>query len=139
MNNPAIITGGNHADHRGSITFFNEFDMSPIKRFYIIENKNLEVKRGWRGHKIEQRWFYVERGTFKIELVKITDWLSPDPKTYIAEYILTDADNQILHIPAGYATCLQCLEPKSKVFVYADHDLDHAKNDDYLYPEDYFK
>ena len=34
----AIISGNIHVDARGSIKFINDFDMTAIKRFYIIEN-----------------------------------------------------------------------------------------------------
>lgn len=35
-NKPIIIKGGIHRDERGQLIFFNNFDMSGIKRFYII-------------------------------------------------------------------------------------------------------
>ncbi|RZK01434.1 MAG: sugar epimerase, partial [Flavobacterium sp.] len=74
---PQIIKGGSHTDERGTICFQNDFDMSAIKRFYVIKHLSSEVERGWRGHKIEQRWFYVVKGIFRISIVKIDDWTNP--------------------------------------------------------------
>lgn len=45
-----FINGGSASDDRGSIRFVNEFDMTPVKRFYIIKNADTELIRGWRAH-----------------------------------------------------------------------------------------
>src|SRR5690606_23447518 len=74
MGKPPFIHGGIAEDHRGSIRFVNDFDMAAVKRFYIIENKDTETIRGWRAHRIEQRWFYVLEGAFSLKAVKIDDW-----------------------------------------------------------------
>ena len=72
-----FIKGGVAKDERGQIRFVNDFDMSLVKRFYMIKNADTALVRGWRGHRIEQRWFYVLSGAFEIELVKIDNWESP--------------------------------------------------------------
>ena len=41
---PYIISGGIHEDDRGKLVFFNDFDMSEIKRFYIIANASINSK-----------------------------------------------------------------------------------------------
>lgn len=48
-----IIQWGVAKDQRGQIRFVNDFDMSLVKRFYIIKNLDTELVRGWRAHKIE--------------------------------------------------------------------------------------
>lgn len=136
---PNIIQGGSHIDVRGILSFFNDFDMSAIKRFYSIQHPRITVKRGWRGHKIEQRWFCVTQGVFRVNLVKIDHWEKPSSNLIIHHFELLAEDNQILHVPAGYASNLQAIEINSKVLVFADHGMEHAKNDDYLYPNNYFK
>lgn len=40
------IRGGIAKDHRGQIRFVNDFDMSLVKRFYIIKNADTEIVRG---------------------------------------------------------------------------------------------
>lgn len=133
-----IITGGIHHDARGSIEFVNEFDMSPVKRFYIIKHNDTETSRGWRAHQIEQRWFYVLNGTFQVQLVKIDKWDSPSRDLTIQKQILSESTKQVLHIPAGYATCLKALSEDSRLLVFADFGIENASNDNYLFPLDYF-
>lgn len=133
-----FIKGGTAADERGQIRFVNDFDMSAVKRFYLIRNSNLQIVRGWRGHKIEERWFYVISGAFFLDIVKIDDWSQPSQNLEILHIELNSEENQLLHIPAGYATSFRAIKEDSEILVYADHGLDHAKYDDYTYPFDYF-
>ncbi len=132
------IQGGIAKDHRGQIRFVNEFDMSVVKRFYIIKNTDLELVRGWRAHRIEQRWFYVLQGSFAIDLVKIDNWGEPSQDLEIEKLVLDAKDNKVLHVPSGYGTAFQALEKYSEILVFADHHLDHASKDDYTYALDYF-
>jgi dTDP-4-dehydrorhamnose 3,5-epimerase len=132
------IQGGIAKDHRGQIRFVNEFDMSLVKRFYIIKNKDLELVRGWRAHRIEQRWFYILHGSLKLDLVKIDNWDKPSQDLDIVKIILEAKDNKVLHVPAGYGTAFQALEKESEILVFADHHLDHASMDDYTYDVNYF-
>src|SRR5690606_15036618 len=132
------IQGGIAKDHRGQIRFVNEFDMSLVKRFYIIKNSGLELVRGWRAHRIEQRWFYVLQGFFKLDLVKIDNWDKPSEDLEIEKLVLDAKDNKVLHIPAGYGTAFQALEKGSEILVFADHPLDHAPLDNYTFGIDYF-
>lgn len=133
-----IIEGGTYTDDRGTITFVNEFDMTPIKRFYVIEHSHLSTIRGWRAHKIEQRWFNVIDGIFSIRLVKIDNWASPNKYAEVIEYVLSSGKEEILHVPAGYASCIQAKERNSKIMIFADFGIENSKMDDYLYPKDYF-
>ncbi|TCK84881.1 WxcM-like domain-containing protein [Albibacterium bauzanense] len=137
-NKPAIINGGVHKDQKGTLRFFNDFNMEPIKRFYIIEHSETETIRGWRAHRIEQRWFQVTEGAFKIQLVRIDNWETPSKNLPIEEFIISASDNQVLHVPVGFATSIQALENNSKVILFADYGIENAKLDDYLYPVDYF-
>lgn len=133
-----IITGGSHTDGRGIIAFVNDFDMSPVKRMYMISHSDTEVRRGWRGHQIERRWFYVVEGSFEIKLVKIDDWTTPDPDAELKTIILSADDPQVIYVPAGYATCIKAQVINSKLMVYGDTLIAEAVKDDHLYPADYF-
>ncbi|WP_418359218.1 hypothetical protein [Sphingobacterium detergens] len=139
MKDLSIIKGGIATDQRGQIRFVNDFDMSLVKRFYIIKNKDTELIRGWRAHRIEQRWFYVLSGTFSISLVKINDWTNPDPNSFIEEFVLEASEMQIFHVPEGYGTAFRALEAESEVMVFADYPLAHAVFDDHTWPIDFFK
>lgn len=138
MNTPSLIKGGRHADHRGTIEFVNEMDMTPVKRFYIIGHPDTVTKRGWRGHRIEQRWFKALEGAFLIRLVKINDWKSPAIDALIDAFELHAATPEVLHIPPGYASLISATQENSKLLVFADYGLEHAALDDYVFAEDHF-
>ena len=132
------IQGGIAQDERGSIRFVNEFDMSLVKRFYIIKNADTELIRGWRGHKIEQRWFYVLSGGFSLDVVKVDNWANPNPSLPIHNIILKASDMKLLNVPSGYATAFRALDENSELLVYADFPLSHATEDDYTWSLEYF-
>ncbi|WP_433863476.1 WxcM-like domain-containing protein [Sphingobacterium thalpophilum] len=134
-----FIQGGIAEDERGQIRFVNNFDMSLIKRFYIIKNADTELIRGWRAHRIEQRWFYVLSGSFSLSSVKIDNWESPDPYLPIENIKLKASEMKVLHIPSGYGTAFKALEAGSELLVYADYPVTHAPLDDYTWSSDYFK
>jgi dTDP-4-dehydrorhamnose 3,5-epimerase-like enzyme len=139
MGQPEIIKGGQHSDARGTLSFVNGFDMTEVKRGYMIEHPDPTVIRAWRGHKIEQRWFQVCKGSFEIRLVMIENWNTPDRGSEQLVFVLKESESSVLHIPKGYASSLQALEPHSKIMVFADYSIEHATNDDHLFPADYFK
>lgn len=74
---PKIINGGSHTDDRGTLKFNNDFDATAIKRIYVIQNKSTDFIRAWQGHKVEQRWFSVISGSFRIQLIEIDHWEKP--------------------------------------------------------------
>lgn len=139
MMEPTIIKGGSHTDQRGTLSFVNDFDMGRVKRFYTIDHPTHRIVRAWRGHRIEQRWFYVVEGAFLLRLVKIDYWESPTKNLPIAEYKLFAKDQKVLHVPNGYASWLQATEDHSKIILFGDYGIEHAKLDNYLYPMDYFE
>ncbi len=138
MGEISSIQGGIAKDERGQIRFVNEFDMSLVKRFYIIQNADTALIRGWRAHRIEQRWFYVLSGSFNVDLVKIDNWGNPSPTLPIENLILHAADMKVLHVPVGYGTAFRALEAGSELLVYADYPVSHAPLDDYTWKHDYF-
>lgn len=133
-----IIKGGSYTDYRGTITFINDFDMQLVKRFYRIKHHDITTVRGWRGHQIEQRWFHVSSGAFEVKLIKINDWETPSQDLKQKVMVLRANENAVLHIPAGYVSAIKAIEVNSELIVFADYAIDHAKNDDYLFPIDYF-
>jgi len=133
-----VLNGGRHVDSRGRLDHVNDFDMSEVKRMYLITHIDPSVKRGWRAHKLEQRWFYVVEGSFEVSLVKIDDWVSPNPDLQLEVYVLSADKPQVLHVPVGYATGFKALERDAKFIVYADFGIENAVNDNYQYPSDYF-
>ena len=138
MQVPKIIKGGCFSDERGRLTFNNDFNALEIKRFYSIENRNAEFIRGWQGHQIEQRWFSVVSGKFKIQLIKIDNWEKPSLNLEVFTYLIDAEKLNVLHVPKGYVSSIQSLELNSKLLVMADYLLGEIK-DEYRYDIDYFK
>ena len=135
---PTLILGGNYKDNRGILKYNNEFDMSLVKRMYIIENVDTVFIRCWQGHKIEQRWFTAVVGGFKIDLIKIDDWENPSKKLKKITFEISSKNADVLHIPVGYVSSIQAMIKSSKLLVMADYKLG-AVSDDYKYSTDYFK
>ncbi len=135
---PKLINGNCHSDQRGTLLYNNDFDVSLIKRIYIIENESLQFIRGWQGHQIEQRWFSVVSGKFKIQLIKIDNWEKPSVNLEAFTYLIDSEKLNVLHVPKGYVSSIQSLDLNSKLLVMADYLLGEIK-DEYRYDIDYFK
>ena len=128
-----IIVGGVHKDSRGILKFFNDFDMSLIKRFYISEHSDVTIVRAWQGHRKEQKWFFVTEGSFKLVLVEPDSWTKPSTNLSFQEFVLEAKSNEIINIPAGFATGFQALESSSKMVIFSDVKLEASMNDDYRF------
>lgn len=135
---PRIVSGDSHSDARGTLRFNNSFDATHIKRLYMIENKDTTFVRGWQGHRIEQRWFSVLQGSFKIELIAIDNWESPSKNAEIITYILDSEKLDVLHVPKGYISSIQALSIGSKLLAMSDYRLNEI-NDEYRFSIDYFE
>ena len=134
---PKIIKGNHHTDHRGTLSFNNDFNSFGVKRVYTIENESLDFLRAWQGHQIEQRWFSAVAGSFKIKLIEIDDWKNPTKDLPILEFILNSENLDILHVPRGFATSIQSLEDHSKLLLFADYQLGEIQ-DEYRFASNYF-
>ena len=135
---PKIIKGNSHTDQRGNLFYNNNFDLSAIRRIYIIENKSVDFIRAWQGHKIEQRWFTATNGTFKIKLIKIDNWESVSTHLEVTEFNLNAEKLDVLHVPSGYLSSIQSLEKDATLLVMSDYLLGEV-NDEYRFDADYFK
>lgn len=135
---PTVIAGTCHADTRGKVFYNNNFNASKVKRIYVIENILLEFIRAWQGHKIEQRWFSVINGSFRIRLIKIDNWESPSKKLEPLTFLLDSEKMDVLHVPEGYVSSIQSLEPDSRLLIMSDYSLGEI-NDEFRYEVDYFK
>jgi dTDP-4-dehydrorhamnose 3,5-epimerase-like enzyme len=135
---PKTITGGTHSDTRGTVRYNNAFDATAIKRIYVIENKETNFVRGWQGHRIEQRWFSVLQGSFKIELIAIDNWENPPRDLKSLSFIIQAETLDVLHVPKGYVSSIQALEVNAKLLVMADYLLGEIQ-DEYRFEIDYFK
>ena len=133
---PHIIFGGNHIDYRGELKFNNSFNMAQVKRFYSISLNKKHIKR-WQGHKIEQRWFSAIKGQFKVQLIKIDNWIEPVKELKRITFTLSENTLDVLYIPAGYITSIKSEEEGAKLLVMSDYMLNEI-SDNYKYPLTYF-
>lgn len=136
--NPKVIEGGNFSDHRGTISYVNDFSFNGIERFYIISNCNENPIRAWQGHKLDSKNFYCLNGSFKIHFVKIDDWEKPSKDLTVETIFVTVAESKIVHIPAGYANAIESLESNSKLISFSTLPLTDVKDDDVRFPSDYW-
>ncbi|GAA4053984.1 WxcM-like domain-containing protein [Flavobacterium chungnamense] len=126
---PKLIFGGCHKDERGIVKFNNDFNMSVIKRMYTIENNTSNSIRGWQGHKIEQRWFIAIVGSFQIDVKPILAFENQDYSQEILSFKLLSNSLDVLHIPAGFVTCIHTLEKKAQLLAFSDFELGAVKDE----------
>lgn len=136
---PKIIQGGNFSDHRGTISFVNDFSFQDIERFYIISNSDENPIRAWQGHKLDTKNFYCISGSFKIHFIKIDNWENPSKDLVIETILVTESDSKVVHIPAGYANAIESLESNSKLISFSTLPLTGVIDDDVRYPSDYWQ
>ncbi len=134
---PQFLVGNRHEDERGIITFNNEFDASQIKRIYTIENHSTEFLRGWQGHSIESRWFAVMKGKFKIGMILFDDINELKPETKIEWFEIEEGNLDYLYFPPKHLSCIQALEPNSKLLVLCNYALGEVQ-DEIRYPLEFF-
>ena len=134
---PTLLSGNQYKDERGVLFYNNDFDATLVKRIYFIENKNTKVIRGWQGHKVEQRWIHVVKGSFYIKLIKIDNWDLPSKNLNYKEFNISSKALDILHIPKGYISCIQSNEEGSKLLAMSDYILGEIE-DDFRFALNYF-
>lgn len=124
-----LIQGDTYIDDRGKLDYFNDFDMSPIKRVYFTTHFNLDVVRAWQGHIIESRWFICVTGSFKVKLIKIDNWEAPSNQLPVENYVLSSEKKQVLYIPNGYVNGFRALKTESKLMIMSNYNFNEIKND----------
>lgn len=135
---PKVIQGGDFSDHRGAISYVNDFSFKDIERFYIISNSQENPIRAWQGHKIDAKNFYCLHGAFKIHFVKIDNWDNPSKDLIIETIFVSEYDSKVVYIPAGYANAIECIEENSKLISFSTLPLTRIEEDDVRFPSDYW-
>jgi dTDP-4-dehydrorhamnose 3,5-epimerase len=135
---PKIIQGGNFSDHRGTISYVNDFSFKDIERFYIISNSEENPIRAWQGHKLDAKNFYCLSGSFKVHYVKVDNWENPSKDLTIETVFVSESDSKVIHIPAGYANAIESLENNSKLISFSTLPLSNVSEDDVRYDPTYW-
>ena len=71
LKKPSKIIGDKFFDNRGSVSFINKFNFPNIKRFYILENYDINHVRAWHAHKKEEKFFTCVSGSCQISCVQV--------------------------------------------------------------------
>ncbi len=137
-NTPLKIDGGKAFDNRGSLSFVNNFNLSKIKRFYIIENFKNNFIRAWHGHKFEEKYFYCLTGAAQISCVEISNYKKPSKNKKIYSWVISDNKSELIYVPKGFANGSMNLKQKTKILVFSTSSLENSVNDDYRYPAKYW-
>ena len=130
---PQIIYGKNYIDERGELKFYNDFDMSSIRRMYFTTILNTKVIRAWQGHTIQSRWFCCIKGSFLVKLIKIDNWKNPSEKLPVLKYKLSSKKKEILFIPSGYVNGFKALQSDSKLMIMSNYGFSETENDEFRY------
>jgi dTDP-4-dehydrorhamnose 3,5-epimerase-like enzyme len=132
---PHVIKGGYYTDDRGALEFYNEFDMTQVKRVYFTTHFDPNVIRAWQGHTIESRWFCSVKGSFHVKLIKIDDWEKPSDQLKVLEYELTSEEQEILFIPNGFLNGFKAIQSDSKLMIMSNYALGEIENDELRFDE----
>jgi len=124
-----LIQGNSFIDDRGKLDYFNDFNMSPIKRVYFTTHFNLDVVRAWQGHTVESRWFICVSGSFNVKLIKMDNWEAPSNLLPVENYVLNSENKQVLFIPNGYVNGFRALKTDSKLMIMSNYNFNEIEDD----------
>ena len=127
---PHIIKGDIFNDSRGKLLSCNLFNMSRVKRMYSIENINSNYIRGWKGHKIETRWFFATKGSIIINTILVSDLEEGLHFPDIKAFTLNEDNLNVLEVPPGFATSIKQYSNGDRIFIFADYQLGASGDED---------
>ena len=139
QNQPKIIIGDKHEESRDKLEFYNNFDMSVIKRIYFTTDYDINTVRAWQGHTIESRWFVYIKGSFNIKLIKIDNWENPSLNLPIENYILSQYSQEVLYVPKEYVNGFKAQEKDSKPMIMSNYGFNEIENDQVRFDQNKWK
>lgn len=134
-----ILKGDVHTDQRGLVRFVNDFGFDGVKRFYVITHPDIDITRAWQGHKTETKYFFVAKGAFRVNWIKIDNWNAPSKNLKMQSKTLRDSQSEVLIITPGHVNGFKALESDSTLIVFSDKTLDESQQDDFRFPVDFWK
>lgn len=138
MSGIKVIEGELFNDYRGRISSMNSFSFEGVERYYLIENKDCDILRGYHGHRFEKKWFHCIRGSFTMSLVKIDDWEHPSRDLKPEIFHVSAGKPRIICVPEGYANCIRADEEGSMLLVYSGKRYPECLSDSWRYDADYW-
>lgn len=128
--------GESFADNRGMLEFVNEQNPGHYRRFYLINHADTTAVRAWQGHKLEEKGFYVLKGSFFISVINPENFEHPADEEQPETFRLNLISKLFLRVPGGNYTGIKALEPDSTLLVLSGLDFAGSKKDDYRQPAD---
>jgi WxcM-like, C-terminal len=126
--------GESFTDNRGRLEFVNEENPGHYRRFYLMNHADTKIVRAWQGHKIEEKGFYVIKGSFIIAVVNPENFEHPNDEEKPEIFRLDLEGKLFLRVPGGNYTGIKALEPDSTLLVLSGMDFAGSKKDDYRQP-----
>lgn len=121
-----------HSDARGALRFCNGFDLSAVKRFYIIANSEGRPRRGWIGHRKENKWFFPVRGETTIVVSPMNESTSLTQSSRL-HYTLHAESPAVLAVPCNNWFYVE-QHDGAEVMVFSDCKVGEYENDDLRRP-----
>lgn len=128
---PAYIQPGKHSDVRGTLLFYNEFDLTAFRRMYSIRMEK-GITRAWQGHLKEQKVFWPVAGKVEVQLVPFQEHQRPQIDKRMS-YTLDSENPGLLIIPGGYLNGFEALTDQASLLVFSDMSVQESLNDDYRF------
>jgi len=135
---PYLYEGGIAVDDRGSLGYFNNLDLSSVKRFYHTRNHVPGFVRAWHGHKHESKYLTALSGSILVAVVRVKNWTNPNPNENVDRYVLSSISPTSLFIPGGYAHGYKMLTPDAHLGIFSTASLDESQSDDFRYHANYW-
>ena len=135
---PSKIIGDKFFDNRGSVSFINKFNFPNIKRFYILENYDINYIRAWHAHRKEEKFFTCVSGSCQISCVQVKNFKQPNKKSKIYSWVLTAEKPEIIYVPKSYANGTMNLSHGTKILVFSTSTLKNSLQDDFRYDHKYW-
>jgi dTDP-4-dehydrorhamnose 3,5-epimerase len=126
---PKIINGNLAIDDRGVVSFTNEFNFFGVKRFYQVINHKRDFIRAWHGHKLEEKYVWIAKGSAMLGVVPL-DAVEGD-LTQVKRFYMSDKKPQILHVPGGNFNGFKTLEENTIIIFFSTGTLEEAAADDF--------
>ena len=130
---PKLIKGGAFVDDRGTVTFCNDFDMSVIRRFYILENWQEGYVRAWHGHIKEAKWIVCVSGA---AIVGAGAMLKGKVGIDHPDRFVLHPNGDVLYIPPGYANGHKNLVQGTRLIHFSNLTQEETKGDDIRFNAD---
>jgi hypothetical protein len=115
----------------------NDFYFENVKRYYTITHPDTNIICAWLGHQQEKKYFFITKGNFQINLIKIDNWQTPSKGLQSLNHTLSGSVSEILIIPPCHVNDFRALKADSTIIIFSDMLLEDSKNDDFRFPCDY--